>query len=432
MRILLINPPVYDFTCYDYWLKPLGILYISDYLRKNGHQTSLFDFMDRKSPHLDEKTEDRWCSTGKFRKEHAEAPESIKDVRRPFFRYGVSRNKFIQYLDKNQFDAVFITSMMTYWYLGIRETVNDVRTAAPGAKILLGGVYARLLPEHASGRGADYVYSGGLEGLNEFLNASGIICRDDFGWEELIPAYDMYQELSSAAVITTTGCPYSCSYCAVPKLYGGFRQFGIDYAKQQFDSLEKLGAKDVTFYDDALLFDSKNHFLPMFRMIEKEGYPFRFNFSNGLGVRFIKEDVADAMKRVRTGKICLSVENISDDFHRNVDKKTTFTETERALDLLAKKGFASEDIFVYILAGLPNESKDDIIRTIEYLRDRRVRIVLNEFSPVPGTPIYEGLKGIIDDPLQTGKSAFSPLFSSDEEEMQSLKNFVKKCNRGIK
>ena len=37
-KILLVNPPIYDFAAYDFWLKPYGLLYIcSGYVgdRKN-------------------------------------------------------------------------------------------------------------------------------------------------------------------------------------------------------------------------------------------------------------------------------------------------------------------------------------------------------------------------------------------------------------
>lgn len=33
--ILLVNPWIYDFTAHDFWLKPLGLLYIASILREN-------------------------------------------------------------------------------------------------------------------------------------------------------------------------------------------------------------------------------------------------------------------------------------------------------------------------------------------------------------------------------------------------------------
>jgi hypothetical protein len=32
-RVLLVNPPIYDFTVYDFWLKPYGLLRVFGQLR---------------------------------------------------------------------------------------------------------------------------------------------------------------------------------------------------------------------------------------------------------------------------------------------------------------------------------------------------------------------------------------------------------------
>jgi hypothetical protein len=33
MKLILINPWIYDFAAYDLWSKPLGLLYLAGYLR---------------------------------------------------------------------------------------------------------------------------------------------------------------------------------------------------------------------------------------------------------------------------------------------------------------------------------------------------------------------------------------------------------------
>jgi hypothetical protein len=50
-KILLVNPPIYDFAAYDFWLKPYGLLRIAGRLRK-GNNLYLFDYLDRHHPAL--------------------------------------------------------------------------------------------------------------------------------------------------------------------------------------------------------------------------------------------------------------------------------------------------------------------------------------------------------------------------------------------
>lgn len=51
-KILLVNPPIYDFAAYDFWLKPYGLLRIAGHLRM-GNNLYLFDFLDRLHPAFD-------------------------------------------------------------------------------------------------------------------------------------------------------------------------------------------------------------------------------------------------------------------------------------------------------------------------------------------------------------------------------------------
>ena len=55
-RILLVNPPIYDFTAYDFWLKPLGLLSVAGLLRGRC-ELSMFDYLDRLHPSLVDKSQ---------------------------------------------------------------------------------------------------------------------------------------------------------------------------------------------------------------------------------------------------------------------------------------------------------------------------------------------------------------------------------------
>lgn len=49
IRFLLVNPPIYDFAAYDFWLKPYGLLSVAGYLRGKA-EFQLFDYLDRLHP----------------------------------------------------------------------------------------------------------------------------------------------------------------------------------------------------------------------------------------------------------------------------------------------------------------------------------------------------------------------------------------------
>jgi hypothetical protein len=73
-RILLVNPPIYDFSAYDFWLKPYGLLRVAGFLREQG-DFELFDYLDRFDPRVPPgRYRTDFCGRGAFCCEPAEKP----------------------------------------------------------------------------------------------------------------------------------------------------------------------------------------------------------------------------------------------------------------------------------------------------------------------------------------------------------------------
>ncbi|MET0689631.1 MAG: hypothetical protein ABWZ38_01290 [Candidatus Binatia bacterium] len=160
-RILLVNPPIYDFSAYDFWLKPYGMLRVAGFLRGQA-EFSLFDFLDRLDPRVPKNNyrADSW-GRGEFFSQPVSTPPIFTDIRRRFRRFGLPRGEFQAFLaGEEHFDFALIQTGMTYWYLGVQELVEAIRAQHPQTKIILGGVYATICPVHARGLGADLVVAG--------------------------------------------------------------------------------------------------------------------------------------------------------------------------------------------------------------------------------------------------------------------------------
>ncbi len=69
MKILLVNPWIEDFAAYDFWLKPVGLLYVGSFLKKLGFEVHLIDLMNRYEEDLENYIHiprDKYFGTGKF------------------------------------------------------------------------------------------------------------------------------------------------------------------------------------------------------------------------------------------------------------------------------------------------------------------------------------------------------------------------------
>jgi len=81
-HILLINPWIVDFSAYNFWIKPLGLLYIASLLRKSGFRVTLIDCLDHYKKIKD-------YGDGKFLKRFVEKPKSLKSISRNLSQYGI-------------------------------------------------------------------------------------------------------------------------------------------------------------------------------------------------------------------------------------------------------------------------------------------------------------------------------------------------------
>jgi len=162
-KILLINPWIYDFTAYDFWLKPLGLLYMASIIEKHTDaKTAFIDCLDTDHPLLKKKQRTKKDGRGPFPKTEVRKPEALKRVPRRFSRYGIPIELFIHELDQvRRADLVLVTCTMTYWYPGARRVIEIIKERLGNVPVVLGGVYPTLLPEHAEKEtGADIIVQG--------------------------------------------------------------------------------------------------------------------------------------------------------------------------------------------------------------------------------------------------------------------------------
>jgi hypothetical protein len=301
-KILLVNPPIYDFAAYDFWLKPYGLLSVAGYLRGSAEFT-LFDYLDRLHPFVARPSwpcshglqarateSDQW-GRGRFYFEKIPNPDCLKDIPRSFRRFGLPRAVFQDFLAVHpNYDFVFIGTVMTYWHPGVQEVIEDIRRAMPAAKIIIGGNYVTLCRSHAEKLGANLLVEGNdLGPVWDFIGLEPDLTQPGL-WE-------VYDKLSVGVLKLSDGCPFECTYCLVPKVYGKFKARSLDRSLAELELLVKLGARNIAFYDDALLFDAKNVLIPFFNEVIKRDIKVNFHSPNAINARFVTKELADLMVR---------------------------------------------------------------------------------------------------------------------------------------
>ncbi len=426
-KILLVNPPIYDFAAYDFWLKPTGMLRVAGFLRGKA-DFKLFDYLDRLVPFMagQKKLESDHWGRGRFYCEHAKVPAALKAIPRYFRRFGLPRKLFIDFLaTEGPFDFVMIQTTMTYWYTGLEEVIEDVRSAWPQAKIVLGGNYVTLCPDHAQTLGGDLLIKGtNLEPLWDYLAIAPDVQQPAL-WE-------VYDKLKVGVLKLTEGCPFSCTYCSVPKVYGKFKPRPLEHSLVEMELLCRLGAGNIAFYDDALLFETDKVLIPFLSEVLKQDIRVNFHSPNALNARFISKDLAELMVLAGFKTFYLGFESASKQWQQQTGSKVFSEELEKATRHLIAAGAKPDNITAYQILGHPHIDIQELEASMRFVNSLGIRGMLADFSPIPGTPDGEYCRKWVDldEPLIHNKTAF-PIIMLGFDESNRLKDLQRKLNRSL-
>jgi len=425
-RILLVNPPIYDFAAHDFWLKPYGLLEVGGFLRGRA-DLQLFDYLDRlhpQAPAAREYKSDPW-GRGKYRSEVIDKPPLFADIPLHFKRCGLARDGFRRFIaERGPFDFALVQTVMTYWYPGVKEVVADLRDLSPNTAVVLGGVYATLCPDHAASLGPDLVVKG--SNLAPLWTLLGV--EPD---RSQPPLWEAYPHLAAGVIRLSDGCPFRCTYCSVPQVYGQFSPRGLVRCRSELESLRTCGAQDVAFYDDALLCEPETTLIPFLEAAVGKDGP-RFHTPNALNARLMTPSLASLMVQAGVKTFYLGLESISDEWQKQAGGKVAADEFAKAVRCLTAAGADPANVTAYSIVGHPAASIQQLEETIRFVHELGIRVMLSEFSPVPGTPDgRSGRAGVnADEPLTHNKTAFT-IRAFGWERIQELKAFCRQLNQRV-
>jgi radical SAM superfamily enzyme YgiQ (UPF0313 family) len=440
-KLLLINPWIYDFTAFDLWSKPLGLLYIASFLRKSGYEIHFVDCLENPPTG---RQKNRKYGTGHYQREIIEKPVNLSHVPRHFARYGMPEKDFIKKITSiPRPDAILVTSLMTYWYPGVQRVTELCRELLPGVPVILGGIYASLMPDHAMKTiKPDYLIEGPgeiklLELLSDLFGStvsqSDIPERLD---EYPYPALDLIKNPEYLLVMTARGCPYNCTFCAQKLISMQFTQRKPDSVVEELKyHYGTYRIRDFAFYDDALFIRKEKHIKVILEKLIQSRITLRLHSPNGLFANYIDPDLAELMYLSGFKTIRLSFETSNETRRKDMYSKVSNKGMIEAVANLVKAGFKASELDAYVLMGLPDQSFEEVLASIIFVHNLGVQVRLASFSPIPGTKEFEKAVdiGYIKpdvDPLLTNKTIF-PL--SDErityEMYRKLRKFAQILNQ---
>ena len=239
---------------------------------------------------------------------------------------------------KKEPQLIYITSLFTWSWEPVWRAVRHYSDLFPNADLWLGGLYASLMPEHASMSGVhpDRIYKG------IFPEAENLM--PDY---ELVPEWNTKEKAS--ILFSSRGCIRTCGFCAVPQLEGKITE--------SVRSLEDLIYPE---HNKVILFD--NNFLasPKWQTILDDiiRLDLRVDFNQGLDARLIKPQVAKRLAEVKIDKV----------IRLSYDSSRSGEDVKQAIQYLKDEGIHGKSILVYTLFNFTDDPQDFLERMKNVLR----------------------------------------------------------------
>jgi radical SAM superfamily enzyme YgiQ (UPF0313 family) len=286
------------------------------------------------------------------------------------------------------------------------------KVRAAGGIVVLGGTHTSFLPEEGLEH-ADFVIRG--EGEFAFQELVDAIQRGD-GFEKIlnlsyrqdgrvvsnperpkipnldvnpIPDYTLISGWKPGGVIsvaTSRGCPFSCTFCSVPGMYGhAFRTHSIDRVLQEL-TLHK--GNMYTFFADDIFTANKKRVKELLRgMIDRDLTP-----EWGAQVRTETVDDPELLQMMRDSN-CFNVyvgfESINPRTLKLFQKKQDLAKIERAIERFHAHKIRIHGMFVV-------GSDEDDVETIDATADFALKHDIDSIqfmilTPIPGSPDWDHL-----------------------------------------
>lgn len=227
-------------------------------------------------------------------------------------------------------ETIYVTSLFTYAWRPVRDAISYYRALFPKARILLGGIYASLLPDHAKLLGADEVHVGIKREL-----------------EDLVPSWDLIPEWDGSILFASRGCIRKCGFCSVPKLEGPPTDL-----REKVRNLIYPGHKRVILWDNNIL--GNDNWEPIFD--ELAGLGLEVDFNQGLDARRVTTEVAKKLSRLKLHSVRMAY-----------DYPGVGPYVKQAIEILAKEGISPRKIVVYTLYNYVDDPQNFRDRVAELL-----------------------------------------------------------------
>jgi radical SAM superfamily enzyme YgiQ (UPF0313 family) len=189
-------------------------------------------------------------------------------------------------------------------------------------------------------------------------------------------------ELETATMITSRGCPHKCAFCASHERKVQFRE--PENVREEIQQLKLQGYQAVYILDENFGI-KKNHLMKITDIFRKEKMRYRMEMRS----RDVTEEVSKRLKETGCMYVSLGCESGDNKILKKTETGKTVEENKNAIQILNKYNIPVKGFFII---GLPGETNETARKTIEFSEEMRYQGLKHAdfytLTPFPGNAIW--------------------------------------------
>ena len=352
--IAFINPSS-PFLVDQFVMPPLGIMYLSSYLKSKGIYTTIHDLAI------------------------SDTTNNITNI----------TNGSIPYVKYTAFTAT--TPQYPYALKAMKENKNNKNETI---NIIGGAHVSSFLSSQQDGWDVSVVGEGELALYqivkNEKISNTVIVGKQienldslpfpDREWNGFEKYHYKFNDYNATTAMTSRGCPYNCGFCF--NMFGNKVRFmSPEKVIEEAKDIQKLGFDMIQYYDDTFTIN-KQRVVKIADGLKDIGMKYRcFVRANT-----VNNELLLKLKDTGCVEIGMGVESGSRKILDTIDKQITVEQCEKVIEYCHKIGLS---IKIFLMVGLPGESYDTIEDTIKFIRKNKPDDYdIAIYTPFPGTDIW--------------------------------------------
>jgi radical SAM superfamily enzyme YgiQ (UPF0313 family) len=389
MRVALVHPAGYNFspgqadlTLFANRMAPIGILSLASWLDKHGHETMLLDCLGPNPPRNTEETAQKL-------------------------------------LDWNPDMVGFSTT--TSAFLDGYDIACLIKEKRPEVKIIFGAVHAssiggQLLEHFPS---IDYLCVGEGEGtLQDLADGRPLATISNLAWrdgerivsnprrarindldEMPFPAWHKlegfakgyhlplfsYVKRYGATMITSRGCPFTCSFCDRTVYEHKYRHNSAEYTWQHMKYLrDRFGVHHINFYDD-LFTASRKRVIELCEVLIRKPLGMNWNCAIRVGHND-DEELLSLMQRAGALMLSMGMETADPAMMERHKTGVELEQVRETVKRIRRLGMRTKGLFIF---GLPGETPETFSKTSDFIMELDLdEMNMTKFTPFHGAPMW--------------------------------------------